>query len=130
LLLAKENDRVLLIAADGKRHISRLHAGGRFHAHGGAVEHDVMTGKPLGCRVSSHFDSPLIVLCPPIHDLLMNVKRASQIVYPRDIAQSLLDLDIAQDKRIVESGTENGTSTVALAHNVCIDGMIASFDVG
>jgi tRNA (adenine57-N1/adenine58-N1)-methyltransferase len=129
LSAAQENGLVLLISRDGKRYLLRLRAGDRFHTHRGIIEHDALIGAPLGREVASHLGQSFLVLQPSLHDLLMNLKRASQIVYPKDIGQILLKLDVGPGKRIVEAGTGSGALTVALAHGVQPDGIVYSHEV-
>ena len=126
--LAQANDRVLLISADGKRFLVTLLPGGCFHTHMGKIVHDELIGNPLGRRVLSHLGHPFILLRPSIHDLLMNVKRVTQIIYPKEIGQIMLWLDVGAGKRIIEAGSGSGALTIALAHCVQPDGLIYSYE--
>ena len=85
--VAQENDTVLLIAGDRKRYLVRLRAGDRFHTHKGVIEHDAHWPS-LGRQVTPHLNHPFVVLRPSIYDLLMNLKRASQVIYPKEITRS------------------------------------------
>lgn len=125
---AKERDRILLISADGKRYMISLQSGRRFHTHQGIIDHDDLIGQPLGRRVRSHLDHTFIVLRPSIHDVLMMLKRSTQIVYPKEIGQILLRLDVCNGRRIIEAGTGSGALTTALANSVQPDGMIYSYE--
>ena len=126
--VARENDRVLLISSDGKRYLVRLRSGDCFHSHKGTIDHDDLIGKPLGRRVVSHLKRPFMVLQPSIHDILMNIKRVSQIIYPKEIGQILLKLNVSHGSRIVEAGTGSGALAIALAHGVAPDGVVYSYD--
>ncbi|MHB1296253.1 MAG: tRNA (adenine-N1)-methyltransferase [Anaerolineae bacterium] len=126
--LAQENDRVLLISRDGKRYLVHLRRGDRFHTHRGAINHDDLIGQPMGREITSHINQPFMVLKPSIHDLLMNLRRASQIIYPKEIGHILLKLDAGNGKRIIEAGTGSGALTMALAHAVQPDGIVYSYE--
>jgi len=128
LQVAEENEPILLVLPDGKRYVVVLQRGARFHSHRGIIEHDDLIGQPLGRQVVSHLGHPFSVLRPSIYDLLMNLKRASQIIYPKDIGQILLRLDVGSGKRVVEGGTGSGALTMALAHAVRPGGMVYSYD--
>lgn len=126
--VAKETDRILLISPDGKRYMLRLQAGARFHTTSGLVDHDTIIGQPLGRRVLSHLGHPFTALRPSLNDVLMNLRRVSQIIYPKDIGQILLKLDVGPGRHIVEAGTGSGALTVALAHSVSPTGMVHSYE--
>ncbi|MHB0857834.1 MAG: tRNA (adenine-N1)-methyltransferase [Anaerolineae bacterium] len=126
--LAQENDRILLISRDGKRYLLRLRLHDRFHTHRGAIDHDDLIGQPLGREILSHLNQPFMALQPSIHDLLMNLKRTSQIIYPKEIGHILLKLDAGNGKRIIEAGTGSGALTMALAHAVQPDGIVYSYE--
>jgi len=125
---AQESDTVLLIAGDRKRYLVRLRAGDRFHTHKGVIDHDALIGQPLGRQVFSHLNHPFVVLRPSIYDLLMNLKRASQVIYPKEIGPILLRLDVCDGRRIIEAGTGSGALTMALAYSVRPHGMVYSYE--
>ena len=127
--LPRENDLVLLIAQDGKRFLLRLSAGQRFHTHRGIVVHDEIIGMPLGRQVLSHLGLPFIVVKPSIHDLIMNAKRASAIVYPKDIGYIFVKMNIGPGCRVIEAGTGSGALSMALAFSVAPTGTVYSYDV-
>jgi tRNA (adenine57-N1/adenine58-N1)-methyltransferase len=128
LRTAAENDLVLLISRDGKRQLVRLHREYRFHSHKGIIAHDDLIGRPLGREILSHLQEPFLVLAPSLHDLLMNVKRSSQIIYPKEIGQILLKLDVCDGRKIIEAGTGSGVLTIALAYGVQPHGMVYSYE--
>ena len=126
---AQENDLVLLVSPDNKRYIVRLSQGSIFHTHRGRIEHDSIIGGSLGQEIRSHLGHPFLALRPSIHDLLMNVKRNSAIVYPKEIGHILLSMNIGAGCRVVEAGTGSGALTAALAFAVKPTGRVYSYDV-
>ncbi len=126
---AAEHDLVLLIARDRKRFIVRLTSGGELHTHHGCVKHDDLIGQPLGREITSHLGYPFLVLEPSIHDLIKEIKRTTQIVYPKDIGYILLKLNVRPGSRVVEGGTGSGGLTLALAQSVMPTGHIYSYEV-
>jgi len=125
---AQEGEPVLLEGSDGKRFLIKLQPGAQFHTHRGVVDHDQIIGRPLGRKIVSHLGHPFAVLKPSVHDLLMTLKRVSQIVYPKDIGLILLKLSVGSGSRVVEAGTGSGALTLALAHSVRPDGQVYSYD--
>ena len=127
--VALENDLILLVSPDSKRYILRLTQGSVFHTHRGRVEHDSIIGAPLGQEVRSHLGHPFLALRPSMHDLLMNVKRNSAIVYPKEIGQIVLKMNISPGCRVVEAGTGSGALTAAFANTVRPNGRVYSYDM-
>ena len=59
----------------------------------------------------------------------MSIKRGSQIIYPKEIGQILLKLDLGPGKRVIEAGTGSGVLTIALAHALQPDGLVYSYEI-
>ncbi|MCE5258253.1 MAG: tRNA (adenine-N1)-methyltransferase [Chloroflexi bacterium] len=126
--LAQENERVLLISRDHKEYLVRLRRGDLFHTHRGVVAHDDLIDKPLGREVLSRLGQPFMVLQPSIYDLLLHIKRTSQILFPKEIGQILLRLDVANCRKIIEAGTGSGALTTALAQTIGDEGIVYSYE--
>ncbi len=127
--IAEEGDLVLLVAKDRKRFIVRLADGVELHTHKGCVKHDDIIGQPLGREIQSHLGSPFLILEPSTHDLVKDIKRITQIVYPKDIGYVLLKMNIVPGSRVIEAGTGSGGLTLALARSVMPTGRIYSYEV-
>ena len=125
---AQEDDLVLLISPDRKQYLLRLARGQVFHTHKGRIEHDQIIGQPLGREIRSHLGHPFLALRPSVHDLLMNIKRNSAIVYPKEIGQILLKMSIGPGTHVIEAGTGSGALTAALAYAVRPTGRVYSYD--
>ena len=127
--LARAGERVLVLTEGHKRYLVRLEPGAQFHTHLGIIAHDDLIGQPLGREVLSHLGHRCMVVRPSIHDLLMRVKRRSQIIYPKEIGMILLKLDLTDGRRVVEAGTGSGALTTAMAWAVRPNGHVYSFDL-
>jgi tRNA (adenine57-N1/adenine58-N1)-methyltransferase len=126
--VAQENDLVLLIGPRGKRFIIRLKVGGSQHTHAGVIQHDALIGQPLGRQVRSHLGQPFLALEPSIHDLIMNVRRHTQIIYPKEAGYILLKMNVYSGQRVIEAGSGSGAFTMALAHAVAPGGRVYSYE--
>jgi len=127
--LARAGERVLVITESRKRYLVRLEAGAQFHTHLGTIAHDDLIGQPLGREILSHLGHHCMVVRPSIYDLLMRVKRRSQIIYPKETGMILLKLDLTDGRRVVEIGTGSGALTTAMAWAVRPTGHVYSFDI-
>ncbi|MGQ9682212.1 MAG: tRNA (adenine-N1)-methyltransferase [Anaerolineae bacterium] len=126
---AQAGELALLLAPDNKRFLIRLTPGQVLHTHRGMIAHDALIGAPLGRTVTTHLNAPFLALEPSLHDLLLNLRRASQIMYPKEIGYALLKMNIHQGKRVLEAGSGSGALTIALAQAVAPSGRVYSYEV-
>jgi tRNA (adenine57-N1/adenine58-N1)-methyltransferase len=127
--VAQENDLVLLIGQDRKQFVVRLRAGGQLQTHRGCINHDDLLGQSLGREIHSHLGYPFVILEPSTFDLIKQLKRTTQIMYPKDIGYILLKLNIMPGSRVIEAGTGSGGLTLALARTVRPDGQVYSYEL-
>jgi len=127
--LAQEGDLVLLISQDRKQFIVRLQAGGQLQTHRGCINHDDVLNQPLGREIRSHVDYPFVILEPSTCDLISELKRTTQIMYPKDIGYVLIRLNVTPGSRVIEAGTGSGGLTLALARALGPAGRLYSYEV-
>ena len=126
--LAQAGDIAQLISHSNKRFIFRLIPDGKFETHRGFINHNDLIGKPWGSRVMTHMASPYVLLQPSLADILVETKRNTQIMYPKDIGFILVTMDIGPGKHIIEAGTGSGSFTTALAFSVGREGRVISYE--
>jgi len=129
LLVTKEGDIAQLVGLNHKSFIIVLKSGESFHTHRGILAHDDLIGKEWGTQVFSHNGSPFFLLQPSLTDLLRNTKRATQIMYPKEIGYILLYMGIGPGSRVIEAGTGSGSFTTALAHAIGSSGKVYSYEI-
>ena len=127
--VAEEGDLILLIGQDRKEFIVRLAPGAQLQTHRGIIHFDDLLGKPLGREIHSHMGYPFVVLEPSTFDLVKQIKRTTQIMYPKDIGYVLLKLNVIPGSRVIEAGTGSGGLTVALARALGPQGRLYSYEV-
>jgi tRNA (adenine57-N1/adenine58-N1)-methyltransferase catalytic subunit len=128
MAIARANDLVLLLSSDKTRYVVRLVPGETFHTHRGYITHDDLIGHELGQEVLSHTGFRFAVLRPSFDELLMTVKRATQIVYPKDIGYILLKLTVQPGTKLVEAGAGSGALTCAFARYVTPGGQVYTYE--
>jgi len=126
---AQMGQLVLLHGRDRKSFIVRLEGGGRVQTHHGVLLHDDLIGEPLGGVVRTHLGYRYYLLIPSRDDLLRTIRRATQILYPKDIGYILVKMSIGPGSLVVEAGTGSGALAAALASAVAPTGRVASYDV-
>ena len=129
LSTAQTGDLALMVSAQKKRYLIRLSPEDQLQTHRGIVKHTDLIGKKWGTRVYSHLGSPYLLLQPSLADIIVETKRNTQILYPKDIGYILLNLDIGPGKRVIEAGSGSGAFTTALAYTVGDTGHVFSYDV-
>jgi tRNA (adenine57-N1/adenine58-N1)-methyltransferase len=125
----RADDLVQLVGQDHKNFILTLRPGAQLQTHRGNLEHDDLIGASWGSKVYSHLGKPFYLLQPSIHDLLLDTRRSTQIMYPKDIGFVLLNMDIGPGKTVLEAGTGSGGLTTALAYAVGSQGKVISYEV-
>jgi len=126
---ARAGDIAQLVGLRHKNFIITLKEGSRLETHRGILQHDDLIGKPWGTQVFSHMGSPFFLLQPSLADLLSDLPRTTQILYPKDIGFILITMGIGPGKKVIEAGTGSGSMTIALAHNVSAEGRVISYEV-
>ncbi len=126
---ARIGDIVQLVGRDKKYFILHLTAGARLETHRGIFEHDALVGQELGTEVFSHLGHPFFLLHPSTDDLIRDIKRSSQILYPKDIGFILMKMSIHPGAQVVEAGTGSGGLTTVLAQAVGPSGHVFTYEV-
>ena len=121
-------DLVQLVGLRHKSFIFPLQPGGDFHTHRGIIQHDDLIGIPWGTQVFSHLGSPFFLLQPALADLLLDLKRNTQILYPKDIGFILTTMGIGPGQKVVEAGTGSGSMMIAFAFTVGNEGRVYSYE--
>jgi tRNA (adenine57-N1/adenine58-N1)-methyltransferase catalytic subunit len=125
---ASAGDLALLVGLRHKHFIFPLIPGGTFHTHRGILTHDELIGKRWGSQVFSHQGSPFFLLQPSLADILNDLKRSTQIMFPKDIGFILTTLSIGPGQTVLEAGTGSGSMTVALAFAVGPQGHVVTYE--
>jgi len=126
---ARDGDLAQLVGLRHKHFIFNLQAGAKFETHRGILLHDDLIGKPWGTQVFSHMGAPFFLLPPSLADLLTNITRTTQILYPKDIGFILVSMGVGPGQKVIEAGTGSGSMTTALAYSVGDEGQVISYEV-
>jgi tRNA (adenine57-N1/adenine58-N1)-methyltransferase len=118
----------MLVSGDRKKFFVCLEPGGELQTHRGILHHDELIGIPWGSEIRSHLDLRYHIVEPTLRDVLLHIKRRSQIVYPKDIGYILLRLSVGPGKTVIEAGTGSGGLTTALSWAVGPEGRVISYD--
>ena len=126
---ARDGDLAQLVGLRHKHFIIKLQAGAKFETHRGIILHDELIGKKWGTQVFSHLGSPFYLLQPSLADLLIDIPRTTQILYPKDIGFILVTMGVGPGQKVIEAGSGSGSMTTALAYAVGPEGRVISYEI-
>jgi tRNA (adenine57-N1/adenine58-N1)-methyltransferase len=128
-LTAQAGDLIQLVGQSHKNFILRLTPGKQLQTHRGVINHDDLIGLSWGSKTSSHSGKPFHLFQPALGDLLLETRRTTQIMYPKDIGFILVTMGIGPGKVVLEAGTGSGAFTTALAFMVGSRGHVTTYEV-
>ncbi|MHB8245364.1 MAG: tRNA (adenine-N1)-methyltransferase [Acidimicrobiales bacterium] len=116
-----EHERVLLVDRKGRRNLVRLRGGRSFQSHSGVISHDSLIGLAEGSEVLAltrdadrRNPAKYLALRPTLADVVLNMPRGAQVIYPKDLGAILLAADIFPGARVLESGVGSGALSMTL----------------
>ena len=126
--IANEGDLVQFVGLRHKSFITTLVIDKELHTHRGIIKHNDIIGLPYGSKIYSHNGSPFFLVIPSLAEVLLDFKRSTQILYPKDIGFLLINMGIGPGQHVLEAGTGSGAMTTALAYAVGPNGKITSYE--
>ena len=125
----RDRDAVVLLDRKQRTYLRTLRAGRVLTVRGNAVACDALIGQPDGTVVTTPRGERLLVLRPTYAQLIPNLPRQAQPIYPKDVGPLLLWGDIGPGMRVVEVGIGPGALTLALLRAVGPTGELVSYEV-
>jgi tRNA (adenine57-N1/adenine58-N1)-methyltransferase len=117
----REGDRVLLVDRKDRRYLIWLRSGRTFQSHSGIVSHDAIIGAHAGTEVEARMgdsarrsNAKYLAVRPTLSDVVLNMPRGAQVIYPKDLGAILLAADIFPGARVLEAGVGSGALSMTL----------------
>ncbi len=126
--LLRDQEPVVLIDRKERVYLRTLRHGGRISIRGAPLPCDELIGLPEGSMVETPAGEMLLVLRPTYAQLIPNLPRQAQPIYPKDVGPILLWGDIAAGMHVIEVGTGPGALTIALLRAVGPTGRVTSYE--
>jgi tRNA (adenine57-N1/adenine58-N1)-methyltransferase len=127
----QDQDLVYIVYDNKKRKwLRKVESGKQFHTDRGYLDYDDIIGREFGSIVLSRpYGYKFFIFKPLPSDVVINMTRASQIIYPEDIGLILVYTGIGPGSIVLEAGTGSGSLTGILGKYVQPNGHVHSYDV-
>ncbi|ABR30099.1 SAM-dependent methyltransferase [Thermosipho melanesiensis] len=127
--MIREGDKVLLYGEDGSKIIITVEKGKKKGTHLGHVNMDDLIGKEYGDLIFFGKKQRAFYILPPTFiDLIFNMKRRTQIIYPKDASYILFKLDVKPGSEVIDTGVGSGAMCGAFARVVGKEGKVYGYE--
>jgi tRNA (adenine57-N1/adenine58-N1)-methyltransferase catalytic subunit len=124
----RAGDAVVFIDRKEREYLRVLQPGTRVHIRRGTLDADQLLGTDEGRVVYNSADEAFLMLRPTFAQLIPNLPRKAQVIYPKDIGPILIWGDIYPGATVIEVGTGPGALTMALLRAVGSNGRVISYE--
>ena len=121
--------QILLTDARGRKYLETLSIGDKFQCHLGVVEHQNIVNTPVGSWVSTNKKHLLFAEFPSFEDAVTLLNRATQIIYPKDLALIINKANVQEGDQVIEAGLGSGILTSAILKAVGRTGNVTSYEI-
>ena len=119
---------VCIASVRGKRKMHKVLENENWHTQHGIISMTDMVKAEYGSEILSSLGVPFRIERPQLHDLIMGIKRQTQIMYPKDMGILCMKLGVGNGRTILEAGTGSGGFTIALSWFSGDKGHVHSFE--
>jgi len=125
----REGEPIVLLDRKDREYLARLERDRPIAIRGGKISVDDIIGRDEGSVVRSSLNEPFLVFRPSLAQLIPNLPRSAQVIYPKDLGPILVWADIFPGARVVEAGVGAGALSIALLRAVGNDGQLISYEI-
>jgi tRNA (adenine57-N1/adenine58-N1)-methyltransferase len=123
------DDPVIFLDRKDREYLARLDQRRGLSIRGGKIAVDDIIGQDEGSVVRSSLNEPFLVFRPTLSQLIPNLPRSAQVIYPKDLGPILIWADLFPGARVVEAGVGAGALTMTLLRAIGDKGQLFSYEV-
>jgi tRNA (adenine57-N1/adenine58-N1)-methyltransferase catalytic subunit len=127
--LLRDGDSILFIDRKARQYLRTLRTGKRVNVRGAAFEADALIGLPEGTVLRASTGEYLQIFRPTYAQLIPNLPRQAQVIYPKDVGTILVWGDIHPGARVLEVGVGPGATAMALLRAVGPHGQLTTYEL-
>jgi len=125
----QSDEPVVLLDRKDREYLARLDQRRAIAIRGGKIAVDEIIGRDEGCVVRSSMNEPFLVFRPSLPQLIPNLPRSAQVIYPNDIGPILLWADLFPGAHVIEAGVGAGALSMALLRAIGDGGQLTSYEI-
>ncbi|MBI2985195.1 MAG: tRNA (adenine-N1)-methyltransferase [Deltaproteobacteria bacterium] len=125
----REDEAVIFLDRKEREYLRRLERGKKISIRDGKIAVEEVIGQEEGVIIRSSMNEPFLVLRPTLAQLIPNLPRQAQVIYPKDIGTVLIWADIFPGAKVIEAGVGPGALTIALLRAVGPEGRLISYEI-
>lgn len=124
-----EGEPVIFFDRKEREYLGKLDRGKNISVRGGRIAIEDIIGREEGSVVRSSLNEAFLVFRPTLAQLIPNLPRQAQVIYPKDIGPILIWADIFPGAKIIEAGVGPAALTMALLRAVGPEGSVISYEI-
>ena len=119
----------MLLDRKDREYLARLDQRRAIAIRGGKIAVEEIIGRDEGSVVRSSMNEPFLVFRPSLPQLIPNLPRSAQVIYPKDIGPILIWADLFPGARVIEAGVGAGALSMALLRAIGPTGQLISYEI-
>jgi len=123
------DEPVILLDRKDREYLARLDQRRAIAIRGGKIAVEDIIGHDEGSVVRSTMNEPFLVFRPSLTQLIPNLPRSAQVIYPKDLGPILIWADLFPGARVVEAGVGAGALSMTLLRAIGNDGRLFSYEI-
>ena len=120
---------MVLLDRKDREYLARLDLKRPVLIRGGKINVADVVGLDEGSVIRSSLNEPFLVFRPSLPQLIPNLPRSAQVIYPKDIGPILIWADLFPGARVVEAGVGAGALSMALLRAIGESGELISYEI-